>query len=341
MVAAWQLVYDAAAQMGNGAPWPEDTRGADAAAIEQVIQFAQRDFTRHKSTATHATLLVSLEPDSPAEARTLARLRSCSACASSAALDALPTGPTMVLSDSDATSMLRFGLGLMTLPTTALGMPCACGRRLLASEADHALTCKSLNGAVTVRHDNPNKIVCRAARRAGVASSVEPQLRQLKLAAEQAGRRGRQAQGDGARGDALLAMPEGMLITDVVVVHPAAQSYLEAAARTDGTAATDREAFKVQKFRASADTGAYAFEAMGVETYGRLGAGTMRLINRLVGIAAESGKVDKGALVAYTLREMSVGLARYNGMLFRGGLKVMARVTGRMFQAGQPEPSAD
>jgi hypothetical protein len=80
---------------------------------------------------------------------------------------------------------------------------------------------------------------------------------------------------------------------------------------------------------------------MGVETYGRLGAGTMRLINRLAGIAAESGKVDKGAFVAYTLREMSVGLARYNGMLFRGGLKVMARVTGRMFQAGQPEPSED
>jgi hypothetical protein len=38
---------------------------------------------------------------------------------------------------------------------------------------------------------------------------------------------------------------------------------------------------------------------------------------------------------------MSVGLARYNGMLFRSGLKVMARVTGRMFQAGQPEPSED
>jgi hypothetical protein len=193
MAAAWQLVYDAAAQMGNGAPWPEDTRGADAAAIEQVIQFAQRDFARHESAATHATLLASLEPDSPAEARTLARLRSCSARASSAALDALPTGPTMVLSDSDATSMLRFRLGLMTLPTTALGLPCACGRRLLASDADHALTCKSLNGSVTARHDNLNRIVCRDARRAGVASSVEPQLRQLQLAAEQAGRRGRQA----------------------------------------------------------------------------------------------------------------------------------------------------
>jgi hypothetical protein len=92
----------------------------------------------------------------------------------------------------------------------------------------------------------------------------------------------------------------------------------------------------------------------------------MRLINRLAGIAAASGKVDRGALqrhaaptIAYTLwdstrpgdtaprylsgtgAELSVGLARYNGMLFRGGLKVMARVTGRMFQAGQAEPSED
>jgi hypothetical protein len=82
---------------------------------------------------------------------------------------------------------------------------------------------------------------------AGVASSVEPQLRQLQLAAEQAGHRGRQAQGDGARGDALLVMPEGMLITDIVVAHPAAQSYLDAAARTDGAAAADHEVFKVQK----------------------------------------------------------------------------------------------
>jgi hypothetical protein len=39
--------------------------------------------------------------------------------------------------------------------------------------------------------------------------------------------------------------------------------------------------------------------------------------------------------------EMSVGLARYNGMLFRDGHKVMAHVKGRMFQAGQAEPSED
>jgi hypothetical protein len=115
---------------------------------------------------------------------------------------------------------------------------------------------------------------------------------------------------------------EGMLITVVVVVHPAAQSYLDAAARTDGAAATDRE-------------------ALGMETYGRLGAGTMRLINRLAGIAAGLGKEDKGVCVPHTLREMSMGMARYNGMLFRGGLKVMARVTGRMFQEGQREPSED
>jgi Reverse transcriptase (RNA-dependent DNA polymerase) len=74
MVAAWQLVYDAAAQMDDGAPWPEDTRGADAAAIEQVIQFVQRDFARHESAATHATLLAS-----PTAQPKRARSRACAA----------------------------------------------------------------------------------------------------------------------------------------------------------------------------------------------------------------------------------------------------------------------
>jgi hypothetical protein len=59
-------------------------------------------------------------------------------------------------------------------------------------------------------------------------------------------------------------MPEGMLITVTVVVHPAAQSYLDAAARTDGATAADREAFKFQQYRESAVTGSYAFEAMGM-----------------------------------------------------------------------------
>jgi hypothetical protein len=135
---------------------------------------------------------------------------------------------------------------------------------------------------------------------------------------------GRRKGSDGARGYALLAMPEGMLITDIVVAHPAAQSYLDAAARIDGAAAVDREAFKVQKYRESADTGAYAFEAMGVETYGRLGAGTMRLINRTRGDRGVVGQGGQGRV----RRVNAAGDERGVGALQRHALQGRAQGDG-------------
>jgi hypothetical protein len=105
--------------MRDGTLWPKDALEftVDAKCIEQVKQRLQRGCMWHESAATHAILLATLDPDSQADTRTLARLRSCSA-RPSAALDALPTGPTMALSlaAADTTSMLRFSLGSMTLP---------------------------------------------------------------------------------------------------------------------------------------------------------------------------------------------------------------------------------
>jgi hypothetical protein len=42
-----------------------------------------------------------------------------------------------------------------------------------------------------------------------------------------------------------------------------------------------------------------------------------------------------------TLRELSVGLCRGNGMLFRAGLQAVAQASGRSFQAGLAEPTAE
>jgi hypothetical protein len=103
------------------------------------------------------------------------------------------------------------------------------------------------NGPVTVDRYNFNRILCRAAHYAGVESRLN------------CGCCSWQAQGDGACGDAVLAMPEGMPITgtDVLAAH---------------TGGADLEAHKIRKHRECA----YAFEAMNMEAYGRLGAGLMR-----------------------------------------------------------------
>jgi hypothetical protein len=51
--------------------------------------------------------------------------------------------------------------------------------------------------------------------------------------------------------------------------------------------------------------------------------------------------VEKRDFVENTLRELSVGLCRGNGMLFRAGLQAVAQASGRSFHAGLAEPTAE
>jgi hypothetical protein len=136
-------------------------------------------------------------------------------------------------------------------------------------------------------------------------------------------------------------MPDGMLVTDVSVINPAAESYVRAAARADGVAAEARDALKIRNYREGGDGGAYAFSPLSMEAYGRLGKAAMQLLSTLAGIAADSGKVEKRDCVENTLRELSVGLCGGNGMLFRAGLQAVAQASGRSFQAGLAEPTAE
>ena len=74
----------------------------------------------------------------------------------------------------------------------------------------------------------------------GVASAVEPKLRELQM---QPGVRRHENAREDARGNALQAMPEGMLVIDVNVVHALAVTYSQGtmaagkSAEVDGAAA--------------------------------------------------------------------------------------------------------
>jgi hypothetical protein len=66
----------------------------------------------------------------------------------------------------------------------------------------------------------------------------------------------------------------------------------------------------------------------------------MRLLGRLGDLAAEGGHVSKAGFVSYWLRELSVQMARGNGVLFRAAGQGLARV-GRNMRSGLLRPGDD
>ena len=84
--------------------------------------------------------------------------------------------------------------------------------------ADVVMTSVSIASLLAVHLD------CCNPARAGVATAVEPKLRALQM--QPGVRRHAQARED-ARGDALLAMPQDMLVLDVNIVHAPAVAFLE------------------------------------------------------------------------------------------------------------------
>jgi len=279
-------------------------------------------------------LLASFDVDSEAGLRDLARLRSCACRPASLWLDALPTSSALQLSDADFVSAMRHRLGLTHMPANAPGVRCSCGRYMEPGDSDHAMTCKSLSGAMTLRHDILKETWRRIAHRAGVASTVEPALRALPGAhAAAAGARPE------SRGDLLLVLPGGLTVADVSVIHPAAATYLQAA-RTAGGAAAVRDQAKRAHYQ-SADPNGYAFTPLSTETFGRLGKPAMELLNSLATEATAGGVVCKDGFVTNALRELSVSLCRGNGVLHRRCLGHLARVSGHAFRAGMPFPTAD
>ena len=211
-------------------------------------------------------------------------------------------------------------------------------------DADHALVCPKHSGVRTLCHDHLNRIWCGAARCAGVATAVEPKLRALQM---QPGVRHHAQACEDARGDALLAMPQGMLVLDVNIVHAPAVAFLEGTVATgssadvDGAAATIREEDKEDEYRRDIDGGAYEWVPVVMKSGGRLGKGSMRVLNRLATIVAESDGVEKHAFVRRTQEALSVALVHGNGHVWKQGLQAMAYGGGRCFQTGLDRPTEE
>jgi hypothetical protein len=169
--------------------------------------------------------------------------------------------------------------------------------------------------------------------RAGSQSAAEPHL---GLA-----RRHHEAQhGVESRGEFTTPMSSGVVVGDVSIVHPAAPSFVAAAA-TMGAAARSRDLFKRAHYARRGLSGGYELVPVSVESVGRLGAPAYALLGRVADVAADGGGVSKAACMESALQEMGVTLAKGNGRVLRAHLSRVAQASGRAYLRGLPVPVAE
>jgi hypothetical protein len=332
LTASWQALHAAGADTEL---WPAEALEVNHKTVDEHMPSAQRKIAQLVAKRRSGHLFAAFDPVDPAGRRNIARLHSCASSAASAWLDALPTSHTLRLTDSDFRASARHRLGLPWMPANAPGVRCLCNLELQPHDADHAMTCKTLSGAVTLRHDIVVDIWRRIAHRAGIPSSVEPPMRALPGA--HAARAGARPQ---SRGDILLVLPQpaGMTVADVSVTHPAAETYLAAAATRGGAAALrDQQKRALYETR---DPHGYTFIPLSHESHGTIGTPAWELLKTLTDAAA-SGGVDPKRFRANALRELSVGLCKGNATLYRRSQRVLARASGRAFMPGMDFPTED
>ena len=80
-----------------------------------------------------------------------------------------------------------------------------------------------------------------------------------------------------------MTLRGGTIVADVSIIHPAAQTYVDAAAAR-------RDAAKVTKYRRSLLVGACEFVPLSVETHGRMGEPATELPRKVAGLAADTGR---------------------------------------------------
>jgi hypothetical protein len=199
------------------------------------------------------------------------------------------------------------------------------------------MVCLARTKGVTMRHDLLLGAWRRIAHRAGVASAVEPAMERLRTGS------GRASQ---ERGDMLVVLPEeGLLVTDVSVVHPAANSFVQRAAHQAGAAASARDAAKRRQYSSGGPVAGGSFTPLSMETYGRLGRPALQFLSTLAASAASSATagsdVTPSAFMAGALRELCAALVKGNDVVYREALHVYATAGGTAARAGALVPMAD
>ena len=185
-----------------------------------------------------------------------------------------------------------------------------------------------------MRHDNLANALRLVVSACRCQSAAEPRYRAL------VGKKGMvECQ---RRGDIVAVLPRlELAAVDVVVAHASAKSYAAEAAKASGWTAARAERSKRTWFRKDVpDHAAFRFVPFAVETCGYMGKEAVKFVNRLGDIAAESGRIPKGAFLRWAMQLLSVTVQRGNAEMYRrprSGL-VISREQGLRYDAGFAVP---
>jgi hypothetical protein len=199
------------------------------------------------------------------------------------------------------------------------------------------MVCNTRTKGMTVRHNLLLGAWHRIAHCAGVVTAVEPAMERLRAGTGCASLE---------RGDMLVVLPdEGLVVTDVSVVHPAASSFFRQAAHTAGAAASLRDASKFCKYGGGGQVAGGSFTSLSMESYGRLGRPAMQLLQTLAAAAASSATagsdVTTSSFVTGGLQELSVALVKGNEVVYREVFNVYATAGGTVARVGATVPTVD
>ena len=205
--------------------------------------------------------------------------------------------------------------------------PCKC-RAGVAAEADHAMVCEKVAKMTQMRHDNLANALRLVVSACSCQSATEPRHRAL------AGKKGMvECQ---RRGDIVAVLPRlELAAVDVVVAQACAKSFAAEAAKTSGWTAARAERTKQTRFRKDVpDHAAFRFVPFAVETCGYMGKEAVNLVI----IAAESGRIPKGAFLRWAMQLLSVTVQRGNAEMYRQSGLVISREQGLCYDAGFAVP---
>jgi hypothetical protein len=329
----WETLKTTAADLCS----PE-TATLQAALEHGTLAQAQHSFGHHEAQRAYEALHRTADGFSPTTRMlVLSRPRSVACRAASAWLETLPTAPPLRLDDGAFRAALRRRLGECNLPSGSPDATCFCRTSLRATDAEHALTCRSPNALRVLRHDDIVDVVRSMLRRGGVPSTKEPRLPVLHLQGPSSAR-----PPAGARGNLLFSLEGEQWVGDVSIIHPGAATYRAAAAQTDGSAAARRDVEKTSHYRRYG-AGCYHVVPLTVETYGRLGKPLMKLITDVGASAAQQGDdtFTRDQFITGVLRELSVCLCRRNANIECAVSGCFVRVSGGAYMPGLVQPTAD
>ena len=273
---------------------------------------AQQLVRRKGEDACHADMLSSFGFDTTQGQHDAARLRSSSGGSAWAFLTAIPGGRMTITNDMFVVSVwVRLG---HHVPADVAPPLCKCSTGV-AAESDRAMVCEKVAKMTQMRHDNLANALHLIVSACNCQSAAEPHYWAL------AGKKGMiecQRSGDIA---AVLPRLE-LAAVDVVVGHPFAKSYAAQTTKAAGWTAARAERTKRKRFRKDVpDHAAFRFVPFAVETSGYKGREAVKFVNRLWDIAAESGRIPKGAFVRWAMQLLLVTVQRGNAEMYcRSGL---------------------